>query len=69
MRAAPEPINVEVRLVWHDGDEWCAGRAIRWTRDVVCAALWHKRITPVEAVWVAPSDVRRTPGNSVEEQV
>jgi hypothetical protein len=43
-----------------DGEEWCAGRAIRWTRDVVCVALWHNRITPVQAVWVRASDVRRT---------
>lgn len=59
VRAAPDPIQVEVRLEWEDREEWCAGRAIRWTRTVVCVAVWHPRVSPVQAVWVRAVDVRR----------
>ncbi|TWE10488.1 hypothetical protein [Rudaeicoccus suwonensis] len=59
VKLAPEPIEVEVRLVWDDGEEWCRGRPDRWTQRHVSVKLWHPRVAPVQGVWVAPDDVRR----------
>lgn len=55
----PAPIPVRVRVVWqHDGDEWLAERAVRWTRDAVMVELHDARLGPL-ATWLAPRDVVR----------
>ncbi|NYJ76480.1 hypothetical protein HNR15_003498 [Allobranchiibius huperziae] len=61
IRPAPHPIRVQVRLAWDDGSEWVAGRAERWTQRErrVYVALWHRRVAPVQGVWVNAADVRR----------
>ena len=56
--AAPEPMPVQVRLVWPDGrEEWAAGLATRWNRRHVLVEVPAR--APV-AVWLSADDVRRS---------
>ena len=54
-----DPIDVEVRIVWsHDGEEWIAGQATRWTTSHVFVRVRDPRLL-VPHVWVRAGDVRR----------
>ena len=54
-----DPIAVDVRIVWsEDGEEWVAGRAVRWTRTHVCVSVGDSRLQ-VPYVWVLAREVRR----------
>lgn len=55
------PVPVRVRVVWeHDGEEWIAGRAVRWLRPVVFVLINDARHRGA-GLWLPLKDIRRSP--------
>lgn len=61
------PVAVSARVVWEtDGEQWLTGSATRWLRPVVFVRFSDPRLSGA-GVWLAATDVRRTPAGGVND--